>query len=607
MQHYDTLLLKPSIRDLNRELQDGNVLMKIFSGWQPQAWSGFIEQLKNPKKRASLRQPVPNHKDKPSHKFHHLTGEIKPYSKGETVKPHHQTHAKKQSTTLISPEKCTPLFQSHQSGTLLVGVVLRADPNMEPGLYDPARAKIKAMLGADAGTYGRQWRGTEATVKAYAQNAENYKSLEEFKEIIRHNATQYNEVLAEPSKESLIGIVIGRDTPKARKLARQYQNDIQTKLDIKLPIVLYDAKRRMLIEDLELYERFNVRRDLLAEKERLLNIAPVTQPSFFRRYKTYQGKQYPADVVTQFNKIDNQFVEMIRFYHLPQDTVCDNNRASLLAWAKKMNNQALLDDFYRLGIENNAVWLRTDNTETEASIKNKVLHWAIHCHQSTNTISRLISQGADINAVVSGGCDALHLASEQGQAAIAELLITEYHADINSCSGLGATPILLAIEHGHQDVVDVLLKHNADVSIPLRNSGLYHAQFKVEAGDTPLQAAIKLDRKYMVKKLLAKGAAVNVIAGDYENPLQVAAVADKLKLLQYAIKVNRREDNHYKKSFTLFNRTLNFGYSAKHKKDAVTALNNVLFNSADKSILDAHKKVLNNGELGSIYQGLSIE
>jgi len=60
--------------------------------------------------------------------------------------------------------------------------------------------------------------------------------------------------LAQPSKGSLLGVVIGRDTPQARRKALEYQSDIQRRFGIILPIILYDATKNELIEDLCLHE-----------------------------------------------------------------------------------------------------------------------------------------------------------------------------------------------------------------------------------------------------------------------------------------------------------------------------------------------------------------
>lgn len=275
---------------------------------QSSAWRDFLEQITNPKQRARLREPLAGKLT--SHKFHHLTGTISDYSKKPSVKPHHTTHAKKQSMTLISWELNTKLFQSANLKTLLVGIVLRADPQLEQTSYDARRAKIKALLLSDTGTYHRQWRGSLDDVKQYAQSVKNYTYFNEFKQVIcLHTAT--NEVLAEPSKDSLLGILLGRDTPQARKLARQYQVDIKTKLGLHLPIILYNSEQNKLIEDLDLYEGIQQRNDFLFEKEQLLNTTEcITSSGFFNGYAHYQWRLYPKHVVRRLQAIDEALLKL---------------------------------------------------------------------------------------------------------------------------------------------------------------------------------------------------------------------------------------------------------------------------------------------------------
>lgn len=213
--------------------------------------------------------------------------------------------------------------------------------------------------------------------------------------------------------------------------------------------------------------------------------------------------------------------------------------------------------------------------------------------------------------MVADGSNALRLAAEEGQAEIAELLLSSYGADINARSGRGATALLLAIEHGHKNVVDVLLNHNADITIPLQTSSTYHDKFNVKAGDTPLHAASKSGSPTIVRKLLRKNANIETLNNQNQTPVDVALkdskYANELKLLDYSIKTNRRPDNHFKRSFTIFGHTFTgYGCSAKQKKDAANALKSVIFDGADKSCLDAHQEALNNGDLKSIYHSLKV-
>jgi ankyrin repeat protein len=214
----------------------------------------------------------------------------------------------------------------------------------------------------------------------------------------------------------------------------------------------------------------------------------------------------------------------------------------------------------------------------------------------------LPDNNADIN-IQANGWNALRIAAREGQAEIVELLLHK-GADINSRSRAGATALIFAIENDHKDVVDVLLKHKADITISLRANGIYHNKFNVVAGDTPLHIASRLGNVAIVHSLLQRNADIKVTNSNDETP---GKYSNELKLLDYSLKVNRRPVNHYKKSFTFFGYTMDFGYSAKQKQDAVEALKSVIFDNADKSSLDNHKEALNNGELFFIYSSFQFK
>ena len=317
MIRYDTLqpaTMQPLLIDINNELQNGNLLMKVFSGWQPDAWLQYIEQLKNPQIRAALRKPLD--KKVSEYKFVHLSGEIilyVPTSEEEKSKRIY-THAKKQSHTLVSSNLSTVLFQSHRNDLPLVGVVVRADPNTAADSpYDPNRAKLKALLYNDGGTYGRHWRGTLKQVTQYKEREQNYTSLDEFKKVVAKNTERHNEVLAEPSAGSLMGILMGRDRPNERKMARQFQQDIKRELGIDLPIILYDAAQRKFIEDMNLYEFIQFKKSLQEERESLLEKPSSSySKSFFHKtaIECYEGKSYPNHVVTRLKEIDALLLEI---------------------------------------------------------------------------------------------------------------------------------------------------------------------------------------------------------------------------------------------------------------------------------------------------------
>ncbi|OGO91640.1 MAG: hypothetical protein A3F10_02455 [Coxiella sp. RIFCSPHIGHO2_12_FULL_42_15] len=118
------------------------------------------------------------------------------------------------------------------------------------------------------------------------------------------------------------------------------------------------------------------------------------------------------------------------------------------------------------------------------------LHIAIRLGYKDIVKDFLRNRNIDVNAEVEGTTP-LRIAAEMGHAEIVELLI-ESGVDINRRSPCGATALLLAVEKNHKRVVNVLIRHGADISLSLQANSEYHDNFKVKAGDTPLQAAINL-------------------------------------------------------------------------------------------------------------------
>ena len=325
----------------------------------------------------------------------------------------------------------------------------------------------------------------------------------------------------------------------------------------------------------------------------------------------YDKKKLPLNKRKLFSLVkEGDVLSLQAILKLSDLDLVDKNGISLLEWAKKnQDKQRLLNCFYEIAVNNykDNSGLTVDHKKTDSN-KRTILHWAILCHQPASTVELLILQGADINVVAAGG-NALRLAAEEGQAEIVELLITQYHADINARSAKGATALLLAIENGHKNVVDVLLKHNADINIPLQTDGDYHKKFNVVAGDTPLHVASRLGSVAIVRGLLKKGANIETINSHQQTPIDVAVkdarYTNELKLLDLSAKVNRLTSNN-RKTFSLFGHKFNYGCSAGQIKNATNALKGVIFEGANESCLNAHKDALNSDEIKPIYRSLRI-
>ncbi len=107
---------------------------------------------------------------------------------------------------------------------------------------------------------------------------------------------------------------------------------------------------------------------------------------------------------------------------------------------------------------------------------------------SYECVDLLLSAGADVNK--DGDC-ALVQAAKKGDMDLVDILV-EYGADVNKC-------LIAAILQGSRAILDLLLAKGADVNNPSAD------------GDFPFLAALRSLDVEMVKLLLERGAAVNVV------------------------------------------------------------------------------------------------
>ncbi len=139
-----------------------------------------------------------------------------------------------------------------------------------------------------------------------------------------------------------------------------------------------------------------------------------------------------------------------------------------------------------------------------------------------DAVSRLIEQGADVNAGVRGDGTALIRAVAHGDLAMVDELL-RLGAQVNQSSRGDGNPLIAAAAGGHQDVAERLLAAGADVDAI------------VPGDETALITAARHGHLDIVKLLLDRGADVNLGAsadfGQWRSPLNQAgngAVRDYL-------------------------------------------------------------------------------
>ncbi|XP_046569725.1 ankyrin repeat and KH domain-containing protein mask-like isoform X2 [Haliotis rubra] len=129
---------------------------------------------------------------------------------------------------------------------------------------------------------------------------------------------------------------------------------------------------------------------------------------------------------------------------------------------------------------------------------NSILHWAceggdvgtmefllslnvvdVNCRGGSNTtpvmaavdeghrdmVELLLSRGADVSLVDEDGNNTLHLACYGGDQGTVELILSQNVLDVNCRGERNMTPVMMAAERGHRDVMELLLSRGADVSL----------------------------------------------------------------------------------------------------------------------------------------------
>ena len=164
----------------------------------------------------------------------------------------------------------------------------------------------------------------------------------------------------------------------------------------------------------------------------------------------------------------------------------------------------------------------------------------------------LLKGGAEVDALLTmehngnpvGGCTALYVAAFLGHLPSCRVL-TSHGAQIDATNDLGYTPLMAAIEGGHEDVIDFFLKSGADVNPEVM------ATTAVEGlgGSFPLYTATRKENLAVIKKLLKRGVDVNRRTPNGWTPLKSAAQQGCLEIVKVLVEAgadpNIADDTNY--------------------------------------------------------------
>ncbi len=110
----------------------------------------------------------------------------------------------------------------------------------------------------------------------------------------------------------------------------------------------------------------------------------------------------------------------------------------------------------------------------------------------------LAVQGVDVNQAANNGCTPLFVASQNGHSEVVSMLLAVQGIDVNQSKNTGSTPLYIASQNGHSEVVSMLLaKQGVDVNQARKRSERHLV--------TPLRAAIDRSHTEIAKLLVFRG------------------------------------------------------------------------------------------------------
>jgi ankyrin repeat protein len=95
------------------------------------------------------------------------------------------------------------------------------------------------------------------------------------------------------------------------------------------------------------------------------------------------------------------------------------------------------------------------------------------------SVCLFLHDGTNPDARDEEGNTALGFASYQGNANMVSSLLDDYHADVNTHTEEGVTPLMFASNLGHTEVVKILLAHGANINVQMNEgwSALHDASY----------------------------------------------------------------------------------------------------------------------------------
>ncbi|KAL2820683.1 hypothetical protein BJX63DRAFT_379980 [Aspergillus granulosus] len=230
------------------------------------------------------------------------------------------------------------------------------------------------------------------------------------------------------------------------------------------------------------------------------------------------GRVTPSPLLKAVEKNHVRIVKLLLDYRVSTEGVDRKGRTALMTAAWR-NHFQVLELLIQRGADVNARDARRRNVLHNLAA-DKTCDWG------ADVIKVLLGTVCDIDAQDELGRTPLHWACATGKESLAEMLLTRpliasaripgsvaamAGADVNAVEGRNKTALHLAVAHGNEAMLGLLLKHGAEVNA------------RSDGGWTPLHNACDRGSVSIVRRLLGAGAKINSQLLNGISPLHLAA------------------------------------------------------------------------------------
>ena len=219
------------------------------------------------------------------------------------------------------------------------------------------------------------------------------------------------------------------------------------------------------------------------------------------------------------------------------------------------------------------------NAQDQAGLT--AMHWASR-EGHLAFVKFLCEQGADINLKSNDGQSALHEVVSRGQTSMVNLLLEQEAIDLEQNNRFGQTPLLCAARQGRLNILDALLKSNADVNAKSEreNTALHLAAWYDEPdcvklllqneapiasknadGYTPLHMAARVSAKQCIKHLISAGAPLEAKDSKGHTALSKATSSGQSRVVELLLQGGAKTDNSGGNCGPLLNLAVAFGHN----------------------------------------------